>query len=215
MSCLVFDIGIEPLAAALRKSKLKGIQIPGLKERLVSKLFADDTTAYLCEEDDYKDLDEVTSRWCLASRAKFNAEKTELIPIGGPQFRKKVIETRRLKDEGQVIPEQVNIVRDGAQIRCLGAWIGNGTKNTEPWLPVIETIERNLERWGRKRLSLNGKKLAVGMEVGGRTQFLTAAQTMPKEIEEKLVKIITGFMWDGRKTPSIAYRTLCAPISCG
>lgn len=43
MSCLLFDLAIEPLAEMLRQSNLKGIKVPQMATRLVCKLFADDT----------------------------------------------------------------------------------------------------------------------------------------------------------------------------
>ncbi|EIW60552.1 uncharacterized protein TRAVEDRAFT_105237, partial [Trametes versicolor FP-101664 SS1] len=87
ISCLIFDLAIEPLACALRKSGLRGLRIPGEAERLIAKLFADDTTVYLSSNDEYADVCEVTARWCRAARARFNAEKTEILPIGSPEYR--------------------------------------------------------------------------------------------------------------------------------
>lgn len=49
LSCLLFDLAIEPLAASLRASNLAGYNIPGADERLIATLFADDTTNLLEE----------------------------------------------------------------------------------------------------------------------------------------------------------------------
>jgi len=46
LSCLLFDLAIEPLAEALRSSPLKGFNPPGQDTRLVVTMFADDTTVY-------------------------------------------------------------------------------------------------------------------------------------------------------------------------
>ncbi|KAI0669897.1 hypothetical protein C8Q78DRAFT_1070352 [Trametes maxima] len=62
---------------------------------------------------------------------------------------------------------------------------------------------------------MKGKKLAVGIEVGGRTQFLATAQPMPPEIERKIKKIVTDFIWGEGVAPKVAYETLCAPIEAG
>ena len=56
MSCLLFNLAIEPLACALRKSRLTGLEIPGLAERLITTLFADDTTVYLHKSDNFDNL---------------------------------------------------------------------------------------------------------------------------------------------------------------
>jgi hypothetical protein len=49
LSCLLFNIAIEPLACLMRASSLKGIHIPGIPERKIASLFADDTTTYYGE----------------------------------------------------------------------------------------------------------------------------------------------------------------------
>jgi hypothetical protein len=87
LSCLVFDLAIEPLAATLRASNLKGYDIPGLEERLIVNLFADDTTVFLSKTDKFSDLQNILDLWCTASTAKFNINKTAIIPIGTEEYR--------------------------------------------------------------------------------------------------------------------------------
>ena len=55
MSCLLFDIAIEPLANMLRLSNLKGFEIPGVENKLITTLFADDTTVFLSQFDNFTD----------------------------------------------------------------------------------------------------------------------------------------------------------------
>ncbi len=90
LSCLLFNLAIEPLAEMLRKSNLKGLEVPGSEERLIAKLFADDTTTFLHEKDDLDDLMKILENWCIASGARFNIEKTQIIPIGSKEFHLKV-----------------------------------------------------------------------------------------------------------------------------
>ncbi|EEB98202.1 hypothetical protein MPER_02334 [Moniliophthora perniciosa FA553] len=87
MSCLLFDIAIEPLAAALRNSCLEGFEIPGIDEKLVANLFADDTTVFLSENDNFEDLKQILDGWCIAAKAVFNIAKTQVIPIGELQYK--------------------------------------------------------------------------------------------------------------------------------
>lgn len=94
LSCLLFDLAIEPLAEALRQSELKGFKVPGVSERLIATLFADDTVTYLDKDDDFGDLVKILDEWCIASGAKFNINKTETIPIGTLIHRDAVRQTR-------------------------------------------------------------------------------------------------------------------------
>ena len=94
LSCLLFDLAIEPLAEAIRCSPITGIRVENAPENIKCKLFADDTMVYLDKSDDIKTLEEYALKpWCEVSGAAFNIAKTEIIPIGtstngGPQFQK-------------------------------------------------------------------------------------------------------------------------------
>lgn len=46
------------------------------------------------------------------------------------------------------------------------------------------------------------------MVIGGKTQHLTRVQEMPKEIQEKLIRMRDDFLWEGKK-PRIAHHTRC------
>lgn len=215
MSCLLFDLAIEPLAAAFRASTLRGITIPGEQERLIAKLFADDTTVYLSEDDDYEEMELITTKWCRASRAKFNTSKTEVLPMGSRDYREKLIQTRRTNEASTRIPDSVHIVKEGEAIRSLGAWIGNNAPEATPWTAIVRTIECRLERWSQGHPTLNGRRLIVGMEFGGRTQFLAMAQGMPKAVEKTLMDMAVKFIWKGDKHPRVAREVLYSEVSEG
>ncbi len=215
ISCLLFDLAIEPLAISLRAAPLRGFSVPGLTERLLVALFADDTTVYLSAEDDYATLTSVLERWCAASRAKFNVPKTEVIPVGPKPYRDWVRATRTLKPGGCIIPLEVRIVPDGVPVRLLGAWVGNDISQKDIWQKTVLTISAGLTRWGSRRPTLRGKRLAVGFEVGSRTQFLTRVQGMPADVEARLITLIRGFVWGNVRTPPVAMATLGSPLSKG
>ena len=62
--------------------------------RSIVTLFADDTTLFLSDADSYTELQRILSQWYLASRVRFNLEKTEIVRIGSPEHRARVISTR-------------------------------------------------------------------------------------------------------------------------
>lgn len=126
LSCLLFNIAIEPLACMIRKSNLTGAQIPNLRDRLKVLLFADDTTVFLTKQDKYSTLTEILNLWCKAARAKFNIMKTEIIPIGSQNFRDIFVQSRKLNNTDDPIPTNIHIAQQGEETRILGAWIGNG-----------------------------------------------------------------------------------------
>ncbi|KAH9858434.1 hypothetical protein C2E23DRAFT_717737, partial [Lenzites betulinus] len=215
MSCLLFILAIEPLAIALRASPLRGINVPGVSARLITTLYADDTTVFLHCSDDYDTLTELLRVWCAGARAKFNAGKTEAIPLGPSACRAQLVRDRTACGWALAIPPSVRIVPDGDTIRVLGARVGNDADQCAAWRPIVAKIRANLARWGRRKPTLYGRKLIVGLEVGSRTQFLAAAQGMPATIEHELQRIIIEFIWNSGGHHHVASQTLMEPVAKG
>jgi len=214
MSCLLFDIAIEPLANMLRCSGLKGFEIPGVKDRLITTLFADDTTVFLSEFDKFTDLEAILNKWCIASGARFNVGKTEVTPIGTTTYRKDVVNTRCIHPTQEPLAQDIHIAQEQEPVRILGAWIGNNIDQNVVWSTVLDKIRDNLNRWNMGHPTLFGRRLIIQMVVGGMTQYLAKVQTMPKQVEDTLEKIIRNFMWNGNKAP-VSISTLHLPIEQG
>ena len=217
LSCILFDLAIEPLAWIIRKDpNLKGITIPGLKEPLKAKFFADDTSLYLSDTDSFDYVQALLEDWCKVSGAKFNMEKTEVIPIGSRAYREQITTSRKINNHDQTcLDERIKITRDGDAIRFLGAWIGNHTNVAVPWEPIIDNISKKLEKWNPARPTLKGRKIIVQTVIGGLTQFLTMAQGMPENIEDAIIKIIRTFMWNSDSSPRLSMDMLHRPIGKG
>ena len=216
LSCLLFNLAIEPLACLLRNSPaLAGFQIPGIHEKLIVSLYADDTTIYLSDTDSYSTLHKILSNWCTASGAKFNLEKTEIIPIGTLEHRERVCSSRKITENDPPLTQNIKITSDGNAVRCLGAWIGNNTKAAEPWEPILDKINSTLKQWNKGHPTLDAKRHIAQMFAGGMTQFLMTAQGMPKHIETALIKIIREFIWESSAPPMISMARLYAPVEEG
>ncbi|KIK64705.1 hypothetical protein GYMLUDRAFT_129501, partial [Collybiopsis luxurians FD-317 M1] len=187
--------------------KIQGIEIPDLKEKLKVTLFADDTIVYLSKMDKFNDLDRILQTWCTASTAKFNIEKTEVMPIGKKSFRDQMIGTKKITQDQDPIPEGVAIKQDDMMMRTLGGHISNSINRNDPWIKVIEKIKQALSLWKEVKLTLDGKIFVIQFELASRCQFTTAAQGMPDETLKILNKIMTEFIWDGGK-PRVSRETL-------
>jgi hypothetical protein len=152
--------------------------------------------------------------WCIVSTAKFNVKKTEVLPIGSPEFRRSVITTRRTKEESGPIPEGIKIVKEGEAVRILGAWFGNKVDAEGPWTRLLEHIDMCLEQWEKSHPTMEGWRLIVQMIVGGMTQYLTQVQGMPSNIESKLRRKIRNFVWHDKRAP-VSEQILFSPIDEG
>lgn len=215
LSCLLFDIAIEPLANVMRKSdKLRGYEIPGVEEKLIATLFADDTTVYLSEGDKFSDLEEILESWCKASGARFNVDKTEIIPCGTEEHRVRMLTERTHNPNFPKLAENMRIAKEGEATRTLGGWVGNKVNEISVWSKTIDKINKNLTRWKKGHPTIKGKKHIIQMIIGGMTQYLTTVQGMPKEIERNLEKTLKDFIWDDKRS-AINLKTLTLPIEKG
>ncbi|EPS96357.1 hypothetical protein FOMPIDRAFT_14145, partial [Fomitopsis schrenkii] len=199
----------------LRDSNLRGYDIPGADERLIATLFADDTTTFLKKDDKFTDLMAILDIWCTASGARFNKDKTEIIPVGRCEYRQRLIETRTPCPGGDKIPDHIRIAQDGEAIRILGAWHGNDINEGGVWTPILEKIDATLARWENTHPTMEGRKYIAQMHIGGTTQYLAKVQGMPKHVEDKLDKRIRTFVWADKKQAPVNKDTLHAPISRG
>ncbi|KAJ6506245.1 hypothetical protein C8R47DRAFT_913701, partial [Mycena vitilis] len=200
----------------LRHSKLQGLHIPETNRRLLVSLFADETTIYLSTNDSWLELWRILDLWCTASTTKFNRAKTLILPFGSPGYRQRVLQRRTLNDSRPEdrIRDDIKIVREGETCRILGAWLGNQAEYVTPWPEVLDKIATDLARWDVKNPLLEGRRHIINMVVGGRTQYLTRVQGMPKRIEDRLVRMQNAFLWSG-KTPRIAQDTMHSPLEHG
>ena len=217
LSCALFNLAIEPLACQIRSDDdIKGIKIPGVEEKVIISLYADDTNLFLNKEDSMDHVYEILEGWCKASGAKFNIEKTEIVPIGTPDHRQRMTETRKLNETDQApLDPKIRIAEDKEAIRILGAWIGNDTNAATPWEPTMDKINKSLERYSKTHPTLYGRRAIAQMIIGGCTQFLTQAQGMPKHIENTLISMTRKFMWEENTSPRIALEYLHYPIEEG
>ena len=209
MSCLLYNFAIEPLAEAIRKSKLKGIKINEKVKRLIVSLFADDTLIYLAEKDNIKKLKKIIETFCTASTARFNLEKTEYLPIGNENFRKEAIRTRKIGENK--IEEGIKIVKEGEAMRTLGAWVGNKKDNEILWDKILEKQEESLKIWKKTNMSMKGKEIILKAIIQSKAMFLATVNGMSKEIEEKMKKMFKDFIWNEKKRGLMAWNQIIAP----
>jgi Reverse transcriptase (RNA-dependent DNA polymerase) len=188
-------------------TSLKGFKIPSAPSPLIVNLFADDTVVYLRESDSFKELQNTLDKWCKSSGAKFNKEKTEILPIGMEEHCNRVTRERTLSPDQRPINPSIHIARTGEAIRSLGAWIGYDTDDAKPWEPVLDKIRSELNRWKTAHPTRQGKRTIAQAVIGVRTQFLTKAQGMPNHILESLSKEIDQLIWEDN-TPRLAKDTL-------
>lgn len=220
ISCLLFNLAIEPLALMLRNSpELNGLSIQlagGMAQRIIASLFADDTTVYLSRRDSFSSLQQILDSWSFASGSRFNQPKTVVIPVGPKVYRDQVITTRSLNGTANNrLGTGIKILEDGESTRLLGAQVGYNLDESEIWSRQIEKITSALNRWDCIHPTLQGQSHIIRMVVRGMTQYLTAAQGMPNGVCNTLARQIRNFFWAGNTHSMVAEQYLFLPTTEG
>ncbi|KAI9069300.1 hypothetical protein FKP32DRAFT_1608468 [Trametes sanguinea] len=195
----------------IRSSDIRGIEVPGAEEPTKATLFADDTTVFLAEEDEFEVIQAVLDKWCSASKAKFNITKTEIVPIGCKAYRLEMIREYKQTGKWKTYPENAKIADEGDAVRLLGAYVGNGVNGEAAWARRLDKVEEALGRWGKHHTSLKGKKQAVQLIVGSMTQFTADVQSQPESVTKRLNKMIRTYLWDGAAFPPVSMDQLYLP----
>ncbi|TFY73613.1 hypothetical protein EWM64_g10398, partial [Hericium alpestre] len=142
LSCLLFDLAIEPLACMLWASPhLTGFHIPGTMKKVLVCLFADDMVLYLSAGDRYDHVLKILNSWCAASGAKFNINKTEVILMGSVAHHDRICMTQKLHpDNMTTLSNGKRITGDRDLIQYLGTYIGIDIDGDVPWLPLLDKL---------------------------------------------------------------------------
>ncbi|THU79790.1 hypothetical protein K435DRAFT_565837, partial [Dendrothele bispora CBS 962.96] len=199
----------------LRQSNLKGIQIPGHLERLVTTLFADDTTVFVDSSDDYNHLVGILDRWCAASGAKFNVSKTEIIPTGSPAYRESLASTRSIHPDQAPIPQGPKINKDGESSRMLGARQGNLVNPDAIWVPITNRMESILDRLQSTHPTLESAKHIVRNTIASFTEYFVRIGETLGPRAKTLEKLQRHFIWNNAKVPPLSYDQLSQETNDG
>ncbi|KAI5985817.1 hypothetical protein F5J12DRAFT_728988, partial [Pisolithus orientalis] len=175
---------------------LAGYKTPGEIHHSVVSMFANDTTVYLSATDDIEILNTILSTWCCTSGAKFNMDKTEVIPISMPDYWQSLIASSKLNPTSSALPLSVRVAHNGQAIHILGAWLGNNVNKPSVWSSILKKIDSKLQKWNSWNPSIEGRKTIIQWTIGAMTQYLTCIQGMPKNIEIYLTKCLKLFTWD-------------------
>lgn len=149
-SPLLYVLAVETFLQALRAHPgLRGIRVPETKEATVVSAFADDTTAFLRDGTEGPALKEVARRFCQASGAKLNVDKTAVLRVD-PTC------TDNLEQvDGEVV--------ESTQI--LGTLVGARVTEAEQWGPQEAKTKRRVGMVHAAAATAVGRAMLYGMQV--------------------------------------------------
>lgn len=201
ISPFLFLLVVEVMAVMIRSSRdIQGIQLHMNTIKIVQ--FADDSTFLLKDESSLKTLIEIIKEFTGWSGLTLNKSKSSnLIP-----------------GRNESCSHQMESIPVVNRVKILGIWIfrDDSSQNNMAWNfgPLLNKIKSACETWGHRSLSLKGKVTVINSRLISLLQYPCASITTPPQVFSEYRKIVSNFIWNGRKA-KIAYKTLILPIAKG
>ena len=200
LSPLLYVICVEALACLIRdRADIEGFLLPGAKgRRAKTRLYADDTTVILKDYFSLVNLFKVISVYEAGSGARLNKSKTEAMWLGAWRDR---------SDE----PLGLTWVR---KMKILGVVFGTVPVDQDNWQPKLSKLEKSLNLWKSRALSLIGKSLIVNVLGLSKLLYLAKTLIMPAWVLSRVNQLIWPFIW-GSRLETVARRTCFLKPSLG
>jgi len=212
MSCLLYNLAIEPLIENIRSSPLKGFNVSEDLTRVLVKVYADDTTVYIGPEDDPQHLLNCLNLFCKASTAKFNDRKTEIILLGAIDSRMHIINTRKYND--WKVDDGIRIAQEGEATCILGSWQGHKINIQAKWNEMLEKQQKIMKLCSLSYPSVTGRVLITKALIVSQAYYLMTVNGITRNHLETMEKNIRKFIWSG-KIGQIAWDRVILPIKEG
>ena len=200
LSPLLYCLVAEVLSNAIRSdSRIAGFSLPSAGVTAITSQYADDLTLTLRDSYSIKRSFVHIAMYEQASGCRLNKDKCEGLWIGSS---KGSIER----------PADISWVTD--KIKILGIWFGYGDLTEFNWTQRVVKLEKTLNLWRGRALSLKGKSLIINTLGTSKLWYTASVLPMPGPVVTKINKLIWDFLWSG-KTPQVSRDTCVLPYDKG
>ena len=200
LSPLLYVLCVEVLACKIRATKdIQGFLLPGVGGLQFKPCqYADDTTAFVKNENSLVSLFDAISIFEAGSGAKLNHSKTEALWLGA---------WRNRQDQ----PLDLSWVK---KTKILGVVFGTSNVERDNWEPRISKLDKCLLGWKNRSLSFIGKVLVLNILGLSKLFFVASVLAPPRWVYDRLNQIVWPFLW-GSRMETVARRSLICPVADG
>ncbi|GKV47542.1 hypothetical protein SLEP1_g54439 [Rubroshorea leprosula] len=167
---LFLIVGLNGLVAStMEKGIYKGVKV-GNEGVMVSHLqFADDMVFFgEALEDNIRVVKTIMRIFKLASGLKINFEKSHLMGVGVAESWQTEMAYRLQCKEGEL------------PFKYLGIPIGGNNRRKSMWQPMVQSVERKLDSWKGRYLSMGGRITLINSVLSSLPVFLMSTYLIPK-----------------------------------
>lgn len=183
LSPVLFICVIEPLIRMMMKDKsVRGLMVPGSGGRSLKVIgYMDDVTVICKDVASLRRVRLLIDIFCMGSGFKINMDKSECKFFG----------------EWDVGVQSVWKVCRGS-VRVLGVKFESELYGRESWEDVIAKIQRKIQFWSLRTLSMEGKILIIKSVILPILLFLYQVFPAQDRIMRRVVRIVFQFFWSSK-----------------
>ena len=200
LSPLLYVICVKVLASLIRRSpETEGFLLPGdsgLQAR--ARLYADDVFTVLKNLKSLETLLSLIELYEKGTGAKLNKSKIEAMWLGAWRSR---------SDK----PLGLTWVK---KMKVLGVFFGTFPVEQDNWMPKINKLEKALNLWRMRSLSLLGKALVINILGFSKLLYLAKVLIVPSWVFARVNSIVWPLLW-GCRMETVAYNTCCLKVKDG
>jgi hypothetical protein len=193
LSPLLYVLCLEPLLIRIRNhSNISGLHLPGTTESAVTSGYADDVTGIVTTEESVGNLLDTCTEYGLASGSKLNMGKSKGLWIGAWSDR----------------DDQLFGIVWGKKIKICGVWFGVGYSPGQFWMSLVIKLDKNLNLWRTRNLSLTGRANVVNVCGLSKLWYVASSIAMPPAYIKMFNKLIFKYFWNLKMVEPVARNTV-------
>jgi hypothetical protein len=197
LSCLLFDLYLEPLGDMLRAEPQHGIYTSPTAAPMTSMFFADDSTL-LSHSLDSRDAQlAIVDKFCTASGASLNVAKCVTLPLDSNM--------EVLLEDGA---PGIKLARAGQSIKFLGAHLGIDLPATHHSKTISDKFLESFTLWSCRARTLRGRNVLASSMVLSKLWHVSYVSLVPPDLLATWQRTLNKFVLGQRDLSSSHYRPL-------
>jgi len=143
-----------------------------------------------------KTIFRLLDKYGLASESKLNNDKCKGMLLGS------------LRNADRNTPG-LDLAHFEEKLKILGVWISNGIVDTyhDNWIPIIEKINKVLNMWKARNMSIFGRCLIAKSKALSKVWYVASVMQMQKDTYDTIQQVVNNFIWFGKK--QIISKAIC------
>jgi hypothetical protein len=198
LSCLLFDLYLEPLGAMLRACPDAGIALDD-GTVLTGAFFADDSTILSgsFESAEYQ-VDVIVGQFCAASGAALNKDKCVTLALNAKEDPGERADRRGFPS--------LTIAEPGQPIRFLGTYVGQGLAADYNVQLLNDRFLASFAHWGCRARTIQGRRVLATSVILSTLWYVTAVTVVPERYTKVWQRTLNNYVVGAKTDSDVKYR---------